>query len=362
MTANDRMAWTGLRPLRVARRVEEARDVTSLWLAADDGAALPSFQPGQYLTLDLDVPGQPRPAVACYSLSGPPDAPTYRITVKALAGGRGSPHLAGRVREGDLLRARAPAGRFVLDPHAADPAVLVGGGIGVAPFVSMLHAAATTGARDVFVVLGMRDGAEHPLRAEVAALCGASPRLRLHVAYSRPGPDDALGRDHDSSGRVSIDLLARVLPPAERPYAFYVCGPPAMTADVTAGLRGLGVPAGQVHVEAFGRATTRRLRPPATTAAEASVAAATRGPAVTFARAGKTVAWDPRLDALLSLAERAGAPIPYACGVGRCGTCLTRLLAGRVRYPFAPGYPAPPGTCLPCVAVPDGADPLTLDA
>lgn len=345
------LAWAGLRPLRVVRKVVEARGVASLHLRELDGPPLPAFLPGQYLTLDLDAPGHARPVVACYSLSSAPDDPTYRITVKAVEGGRASPLLVEHVAEGDLLRARAPTGRFVLDPDAADPAVLVGGGIGVTPFVSMLHAAARRGARDVHVVLGMRDGAEHALRAEVQALVASSPRLRLHVAYSRPGPDDVLGRDHDSVGRVSVELLTQVLPPADRPYVFYVCGPPAMTASITAGLRDLGVPAGQVHVEVFGRATTRRLRPAPSAGAD--------GPPVTFARTGATAAWDPSLEALLYLAERTGAPIPYACGVGRCGTCLTRVLDGRVRYPIEPSFPAPPGTCLPCVAVPDG--PLVLD-
>ncbi len=346
-------AWAGLRALRVVRVVVEARATRSLHLVCADAAPLPAFLPGQYLTLELDLPGEARPVVACYSLSSAPDDPTYRITVKAREGGRSSRHLVERAAVGDVLRARAPTGRFVLDPASLDPAVLVGGGIGVTPLVSMLHAAAARGARDVHVVLGMRDGAEHPLKAEVEALVARRPRLRLHVAYSRPRAEDVLGRGHDSVGRVSVDLLTRLLPPADRPYAFYVCGPPGMTASIVEGLRGLGVPAGQVHVEAFGRATTRRLRAAVPDPSEP-------GAPVTFARSGKQAAWDPSLEALLYLAERAGAPIPYACGVGRCGTCLTRVLEGRVRYPVEPSFPAPPGTCLPCVATPDG--PLTLDA
>lgn len=349
--------WDGFRNLRVARRVVECAGVTSLHLADPAGAPLPPFLPGQYLTLDLDVPGQAHAVVACYSLSSAPDAPTYRITVKGVPGGRASMHLAEQVREGALLRARAPMGRFVLDPRAPDPAVLVGGGIGVTPFVSMLHAASRSeAARDVFVVLGMRNGAEFPLAGDVQALAAPSSRVHLHVAFSRPRPGkDVLGRNHHSQGRLTVERLTRVLPPTERPYQFYVCGPPTMTASITAGLRDLGVPSSQVHVEAFGPATTRKL-----VRMDAVAGSNAAGPLVTFARSGKTVPWDPTVESLLYLGERHKVPIPYACAVGRCGTCLTKLLAGKVRYPVEPAFPFRPGTCLPCVAVPDG--PVTIDA
>lgn len=84
------------------------------------------------------------------------------------------------------------------------------------------------------------------------------------------------------------------------------------------------------------------------------------GPLVTFARSGKTVPWDPSVASLLYLGERHGVPIPYACAQGRCGTCTTKLLSGKVRYPVEPSFNRPPGTCLPCVAVPDG--PVVIDA
>jgi uncharacterized protein len=398
------MTWEGLRHLRIRRRVPDpdCPGVTSLHLVDASGRPLPPFLPGQYLTFDLDIPGHGRPVVACYSLSSAPGGDDWRITVKALEGGRSSPYLALRAREGDLLRARAPIGRFTLDPRGADPAVLVGGGIGVTPLMSMLHAAAAADARDVIedptsprggassisspraessrradiiedptsprggtssissraessrradiiVVLGMRHGAEWPLRREVEALARASKRITLHVRLSRPRAEDAW-----PAGHVSAETLFEVVPPADRPYAFYVCGPPAMMADVTAGLRRLGVPESQVRVEAFGTASTRRLRavaPPVATAGDT--------PLVTFARAGKTVPWDPAAETLLGLAEKAHVPIPYACGVGRCGTCMTRLSAGAVRYPVEPSFRIHPGFCLPCVGLPDG--PVTLD-
>lgn len=347
------MTWEGLRPLQVVRKVPDVPGVTSLHLADPCRAPLPPFRAGQYLTLEVDVPGQLRPVVACYSLSSSPAGGEYRLTIKALPGGRASGHLVNAVHEGELLRARAPAGRFVLDPRAADPAVLIGGGIGVTPLVSMLHALAREPGREVFVALGMRSAAEHPLRAEVAGLVRSTPGVRLHVVYSRPGPDDRLGRDHHRVGHLTATLLAELLPPADRPYVFFVCGPPAMTSSMTAGLRELGVPEGQVRLEVFGPATTRRLKRVHFPREDAPVP-------VTFARSGKTVPWDPQVESLLLLAEKNRVPIPYACMVGRCGTCLTRLREGRVHYPVEPSFAAPPGTCLTCVAVPDG--PVVLDA
>ena len=73
---------------------------------------------------------------------------------------------------------------------------------------------------------------------------------------------------------------------------------------------------------------------------------------VTFARSGKRATWDGSLEALLYVAQKAGAPIPYACALGNCGTCTTRLISGEVEYPHKPEFPVRAGYCLPCIARP----------
>lgn len=336
-------AWAGERPLRIARKTIECRGVASLVLEPARGE-LPPFIPGQFLTLVLDLPAAGR-VVRCYSLSNAPGGP-YRITVKAL--GLASRRLVEVAREGDVVAARAPAGTFTLPPSG--PVVLIGGGIGVTPFASMLEA---LGDREARVFLSMRSSEEHPFKARFEELARAN--VHLHVSYSRPAPADVLGRDYHRAGRFSIDVLRDALPPSDEPYEFFICGPPGMLDDVARGLEALGVPRSKIRIELFGapsaaRLTTRRLSP------------LSEPVPVRFARSARDATWTPASGSLLDLALKSEAPIPFACAAGRCGTCATRLASGRVRYPVEAAFEAslPPGWCLPCVAVPDG--PITLDA
>ena len=354
--------WQGSRPFVVLGRDETCEATTSLWLGPQDGRALPDFVPGQFVTVTARPGGKP----TCFSLSAAPDARRWRITVKDqapvdLPPRRVSSLLARGARRGDVLLLDAPAGRVVLPP-GLDPVVLVAGGVGVTPFVSILEAAARArDPRPFTVVLGMRRGSEHPLRTELAAAVAALPSARLHVVYSQPGPGEAAGR----RGRVDVALLQALLPPADRPYGFWLCGPPPMLADLVEGLAGLGVPRSAVRVEVFGRSTVRLLR--------GAVGAPSAPPppgaqVVRFTRSGKEVAWDPAAETLLGLAERSRVPIPSACLAGRCGTCMTPLAAGAVRYLVEPTFGGlRPGSCLPCVAVPGSSagsegGSLSLDA
>ena len=94
----------------------ESDSVVSVYLADPAGTALPPPQPGQFLTLRLNAGPGGRPLLRSYSLSGAPDAGSYRISVKREAHGTGSQFVHTRVRPGDLLEVAAPRGTFVLQP------------------------------------------------------------------------------------------------------------------------------------------------------------------------------------------------------------------------------------------------------
>lgn len=356
------LAWDGLRALRVREKIAECPGVWSFVLAPEDGQPLPPFQPGQYLTFSLQIPGEERAAVRCYSLSDAPHPDSYRITVKRIlprpgAGGRpglASSYLAQDVRVGDVLQARAPAGRFTLDPRATTPLVLIGGGVGITPLLSMLNALAGQGMpRETWLFLGMRNEREHPFRRDVAALESAHEDLHVRLAYSKPGTSRVERRPGRFRGRLTIETIKRELPPGAEPYDFYVCGPAPMMDALSEGLAELGVPRSKIHLEAFGAATVK----PLTRRFSRRVAS---GVDVTFARAGKTVAWDPAAGSLLDFAMANDVFFPFACAAGHCGTCTAKLVAGTVEYPsLEPQFPIRAGMCLPCIAVPTAS--VTLD-
>src|SRR5215813_11365889 len=71
--AQEIALWSGIRKFKVEKKVAECEGVVSLYLAPHDGKLpLPSFKPGQYITFQLNIPGQSKPVVRCYSLSDSP--------------------------------------------------------------------------------------------------------------------------------------------------------------------------------------------------------------------------------------------------------------------------------------------------
>jgi ferredoxin-NADP reductase/MOSC domain-containing protein YiiM len=352
-------AWPGYRPFILREKVRESDDVASFHLAPADGEPLPPYRPGQFLTVRLAIPGVDRPAIRSYSLSDIARPESYRLTIKRIgrrpdepgAAGLVSTHFHERLAIGDRIDVKAPAGGFTLDPDRPDePVVLIGGGIGITPLLSMVNGIVAAGSsREAWLLYGVRDDREQIMRAHLEAIARSRPNIHLQVFHSRPRA--AANAPGPQAGHIDLAALQRLLP--SRSFDFYVCGPPAMMDSVTRDLAAWGVAADRVHIEAFG---------PATIQEEA------RGPAtqpdcgfdVTFARSGVTAQWTRCASPLLELAEEQSVPIAFGCRAGSCGTCATRLVSGSVRYLHEPDAPLAAGEILPCVAVP--AEPVVLDA
>ena len=115
----------------------------------------------------------------------------------------------------------------------------------------------------------------------------------------------------------------------------------------------MGVPAHRVHTEAFGPATIKRSVGGPTTQPDCGIE-------VTFARSGVTALWNQCQSPLLELAEEHSVAIDFGCRAGSCGTCVTRVLSGAVRYLHQPNAPLQGDEVLPCIAVP--VEPVSLDA
>lgn len=368
--------WKGTRAFKVTRKVFEdpAKLVCSFYLEPEDGAPLPLYQPGQYLTFALTVRDPatdgPKNIVRCYSLSDAPGNPYYRISIKRAPPppdkpdappGLSSNHFHDHVNEGDVLAVRAPGGHFYLE-RGANPVVLIAGGIGITPMLSMLNATIKNdSAREVWLFYGVRNSTEHAMKAHFEVLASVHPNFRLHVCYSNPLPDDKPGIDFHHKGYVDVQLLRQTL--SFQIHDFYVCGPRPMMETLVPALEDWGVPDQHIHYESFGPASiTRASRKPVQTplsAAPAMAAQSSSGDSaqpepisVTFAKSGKTVSWDGRDDTLLDFAERHGIEIDSGCRAGGCGSCQTRIKSGEVTYIQAPDFDAEPGTCLMCVSRP----------
>ncbi|MCL4698397.1 MAG: 2Fe-2S iron-sulfur cluster binding domain-containing protein [Burkholderiaceae bacterium] len=369
--ARPDLAWQGWREFRVVQRSLEdaARTQCSFYLQPIDGQALPAFRPGQFLTFSLELAGgavdgaeAARTITRCYSLSDGPDPAHYRVTIKRVPApldhpeflpGLSSNHFHDHVRVGDVLRVKAPSGHFFIDPDPAVRAVLIGGGIGITPMMSMLRwCIANQPQRPVYLFYGLRNSDEHAFKSHLEEVAAAHPALKLHVVYSRPAAADVPGRDYQHAGHVDVELLRKTLPHGR--HQFYVCGPPALMQTLVPALAEWGVPVADIHYEAFGPASVKLP------GEEVSALPEVHDVEVKFQRSGRTLAWDGRDASLLDFAERHGIVVESGCRSGGCGSCETRLLEGAVAYEHGPDHDVAQGHCLLCVGRPTTA--LVLEA
>lgn len=356
-------AWQGFREFRIERRVMEdaAQSICSFYLVPADGGKLPHFLPGQFLTFRLDLPGPggAQATTRCYSLSDAPHPDHYRISVKRVLPppgsnappGRSSSHFHDHLEIGGRLQVKAPAGHFHID-RSNGPVVLIAGGVGITPMLSMLNwCLANQAGREVWLFYGVRDAGELVMPAQLEALAARIPNFQLRFCLSNPQADDLAALAHARKGRVDVELLRTSLP--LKPYHFYICGPTPMLESLVPALDDWGVPASRIHFEAFGPASIkRRTTVPVTDVASGEAPAQASNIVVNFARSGKKLAWQPTAGSLLEFAEANGIVVDSGCRAGGCGTCQTTIREGEVSYRQAPDFDPDPGNCLLCVCVP----------
>ena len=277
--------------VRVKRIGYEAESIHSYELAALSGGDLAPFTAGSHIDLHL-----PNGMIRSYSLVNDQREPNrYVIAVnKDMAGRGGSRFIHETTRAGDIIWISPPRNNFALK-ESADHSVLIAGGIGITPLLSMVRRLDALGRRwKLFYAARTRLAAA--FLDELNSL-RADNRSNVHVDL-----------DDERSGRL-FDLAA-IVGSAPANAHLYCCGPvpmleafEAVTADR---------PPQQVHVEYF----KAREKP-----------AAEGGFEVKLARSNRTIKVPPGktiLDALLD----AGIAVNYSCAEGVCGTCETRVVAG----------------------------------
>ena len=353
--------WEGFREFRVQRRLIEDVNgfICSFYLVPVDGLPLPAFRPGQFLTFRLTtddpVTGQRKTLVRCYSLSDSPQSDYYRVSIKRVPSpadqpgvppGLSSSHFHDHVQEGSILEIKAPSGHFHLIDDEPLPIVLIGGGIGITPMLSILNTLLERGSQQqIWLYYGVRNDSEVIMKEHLWALDRAHENFHLHLCYSNPGEGDKPAIDYQHNGRVDIPLLRNTLKLMR--YQFYICGPRPMMESLVPGLEAWGVDSGDIYYESFGPATLIRQEKPNSGTAAQSIS-------VTFGQSGNSITWTPNVGSLLELAEENGIAVESGCRAGSCGCCQTILESGEVEYLQQPDAEIAPGHCLLCISTPKG--------
>lgn len=354
--------WTGFRDFKVVRRIFEDVDenVCSFYLQPTDNLPLPTYKPGQFLTFDVDI-GKNKSVTRCYSLSDRPDQSYYRVSIKRvppprdrpdLPAGISSNHFHDNIQEGHVVRAQAPSGHFFLEPDTT-PVVLIAGGIGITPLLSMLNTSLKSGSqRHIFLFYGATNSSDHAMKGYFEELALKHHNFHLQVSYTHPLPTDKPDVDFQNRGFVDLHLLRNTLP--YQIYDYFVCGPRPMMETLIPALEDWGVPEQHIFYEAFGPASITRAK-------KAPVPDVNADPiTVTFSKSNKTITWDGESETLLDFAESNGIEVASGCRAGGCGCCQTKITSGEVDYTHVPDFDVEPGSCLMCVSRP--TQDLTIEA
>jgi ferredoxin-NADP reductase len=291
--------------------IDEAPDIRSFRLARPDGF---EFTAGQFLTVRVRIDG--REHARCYSISSAPSTRGFvEITVKRQ--GLVSNTLHSMLRPGSSVHVKAPAGVFVYPAGDDRPLLLLGGGIGITPLLSMLrHALHAEPRRAVTLIYSAQQEDGLAFRDELKALARRHPQFCLIFAVTRGAPSPGI-----FPGRIDETLIQTMAPHVASAISL-ICGPQAMIDATSALLARLGVPAAQIRSEVFQAAV-------AASAGKAPAPADTHAHQMQCARSGATVQVAAG-QTLLEAAEAGGVAIDSICRSGVCGTCRTRVIDGDV--------------------------------
>ncbi len=367
---DEQVRWAGWRKFEVRRKnfENESKDICSLYLYPHDRRTLPPFKPGQFLMLRTEIPdpGDPMQSSAetrCYSLSDSYNPRYFRISVKACPPPDGanvppgivSNFLHERIREGDLIDVMAPSGEFVLDTDSNAPVVLIAGGVGITPILSMLNSIVDRGIkRETWLFYGVRGAKDLVMMQAMRHAVDNMPNLHIVICVSGApigdveeihGADNSSVRFHH--GRVTIALLKRYLP--SNNYAYFLCGPEGMALGLREQLAAWGVPRKDIRYELFA--------PPVEDADVPNEVAEDIGRSfqVKFGLTEKALTWtgERNLFLLTKKHNLVVKRIHYGCRQGKCGSCHTAIRSGAVSYPRTqPTFSVQEGYCLPCICVP----------
>lgn len=251
--------WEGFSNFRVLRKEKESESVTSFYLVPADGGSVPDFKPGQYITVRVPTPCG-HTTMRNYSLSDIPGENHFRISVKRENAAKAetpkgfvSNYLHDNVDTGSIIEVGPPCGDFFLDTEAKHtrPLVLLAGGIGITPIISMLQAALKTMPdRPVIVVHASLHENAQAFRKTLDTLAAAHKNVTLRHCYSEAAPAGITRAADDVSGFIDAALIESLVP--DRDADYYFCGPKPFMVNIYHQLLEWGIPASQVHFEFFG--------------------------------------------------------------------------------------------------------------
>lgn len=341
--------WQDSELLECAMIVPENENTATFTFRAPSGAWF-DYQPGQFVTLDLPVPGGN--VQRTYTISSSPSRPlSISITVKAQSESIGTRWMLDHLKPGMKIKAFGPSGIFSFHRHPAQKYLFISAGSGITPMMSMTTWAWDSGEMpDITFVHAARRPSEIIFKERLEQFANRVPGLKLRFTVQEPDPFRTwLGYE----GRLNQIMLGLMAPDyLER--EVFCCGPEPFMQAVRDMLNALGFDMSRYHQESFGLAVANEAEAPVL---DDVVPDAQAAASITFA-ASNVTAPCAETDTVLAVAKRSGLNIPSGCNFGLCGTCKVKKTAGDVHMVHNGGISddeVAAGYILACCSHPMGA-------
>ncbi len=326
----------------VQKIIKESDTISSFYLTKTDRTKPEDYLPGQFVSIRLVFNGQT--VIRNYTLSDAPGKGYYRLTVKREDKGNASTFLHDVVIAGDRLKISRPTGKFHLNTSANNPIVLISGGVGITPMLSMAeYVAAHQPHRKVYFLHTSVDRKVQPMRKRLRELQEKYPAFDLTIFHTAPLKDELQGVDFDEKGFIARHHLAAKN--FEQDADYYLCGPAGFMEVMYEALLNLNVPETNIAFEFFGEGKTNGTAPKFTDSR-------TPRPQVLFAKSGISTHWSESVSSLLELAEANGLTPAFSCRTGTCSSCESRLISGEITYDPEPFMEAQQDHIFICCAKP----------
>lgn len=328
----------------IHRIVRESSTIKSFYLKRADNEPVEHYLPGQFITLRVKPLVAEKDLVRNYTLSDTAGKGYFRITTKREEHGKVSRYLHDQLGEGDSIEISKPSGDFNLTVGSAKPVVLLSGGVGITPMLSMLEfIVENEGHRIVYFLHSSLNKSVQPMFYRLKELDARFKNLHLSIHHSNPTNDELPQIDYDHAGFISKEYLQSAIPTVDMDY--FLCGPTGFMETMYQYLSELGVSEENIYYEFFGEGkklgNTLEF-----------VDSQLNNFKVNFTISNREVHWENNQSSILELAESAGLTPEFSCRMGTCSTCESTLSKGTIQYDPEPFLEPDDGRILLCCSKP----------
>lgn len=308
----------------IAKISAESTTIKSFYLKPIDNEPLDTYLPGQFIQAKIKIEGLDKELVRNYTLSDSPKKEYYRLTIKREDNGMVSKHFHDVIKVGDLIKLSKPTGYFYMPINDPKPIVLLSGGVGITPMLSILeYITENEPFKKVLFLHSSVNKDVQPMMPRLKALELSNGNLFLSIHHSNPNDYEVQYLDYHNKGHITKEYLSKVLPSTESD--FYICGPTGFMEAMSEYLLELGIKESNINFEFFGEG--KKLGQQASIQ-EMEV----ENFKVNFTKSGIETNWNGETSSILELAESVGLTPKFSCRMGTCSTCETVLINGSIEY------------------------------